>query len=340
MDPSAIISCNDSFCTKYHSEAIAICKALESGFELGLVELFGGFCAVAYKYLVGVVMLVVVVTALTVMVMMLVLMVAALTVMVMMLVLVVAALTVMVMMLVVVVTAFTVMVVMLVLMVTALTVMVMVLMLVLMVAPLSVVVMVLMLVLMVTALTVMVMVLMLVLMVATLSVVVMVLMLVLMVTALTVMVMMLMVVVAMRFFLKMLKLGGESRSLFHRLDDLSARKLIPRRRDDHSTRIVLSYKSNAFADFGIGDRFGVAKNDTSRVLYLIVEKFAKILHVHFAFVSIYNGRSTIELCTVCIRIFHSRNNVGKLTHARGLDKDSVGMIFVYNLFESFCKIAD
>ena len=301
VDPSAVISCNDSFCTKDHSEAIAICKALKSGFELGFVEFFGCFCAVAYKHFVGVMMLVVVVTALTVMVVMLVVVVTALTVMVMMLVVVVTALTVVVMMLVFMMTALTVVVMMLVVVVTALTVVVM------------------MLVVVVTALAVMVM------------------MLVVVVTALAVMMMHL---VMMRLFLKMLKLGGESRSMLHRLDDLCTRKLIPRCRDDHSTRIVISYKSNAFADFGIRNRFGVAKNDASRVLYLIVEKFTKIFHVHFTLVGIHNGRSTVEFCAVRVRIFYSRNNVGKLTHARGLDKDSVGMILVYNLFERFCKIAN
>ena len=166
-----------------------------------------------------------------------------------------------------------------------------------------------MLVIVVAAFTVVVV--MLVIVVAAFTVVVV--MLVIVVAALAVVVVML--VVMMSFFFKIFKLGRKCRSLFHSLDDLCTRKLIPGCRNDYRIVIVLSYKSNTFADFCIGDTVGVAENYASRVFYLIIEKFAKVLHVHLAFVSVYDGRSSVKLGAVSICILDRRNNVGELSYA-------------------------
>jgi hypothetical protein len=84
----------------------------------------------------------------------------------------------------------------------------------------------------------------------------------------------------------------------------------------------------------------VTENDASGIFNLIIEEFAKVLHVHLALVGVNNGCSSVELCSVCVRIFYCGNNVGELSYARGLDKYPVGMILVYHLLESFCEIAD
>ena len=142
--------------------------------------------------------------------------------------------------------------------------------------------------------------------VAALTVVMMV--LVVVVAALTVVMMVLMVM--MSFFFKMLKLGSQSRSVLHSLDDLCARKLIPRSRHDDCIGIMLSDQSDAFAYFRIGNFVGVAENDTRGIFYLIIEEFTEVLHMHLALVGIYNSRSSVKLCTVSICIFYCRYDVG------------------------------
>ncbi len=104
--------------------------------------------------------------------------------------------------------------------------------------------------------------------------------------------------------------------------------------------IVLFYKRNAFADFCFGDGVSVAENYASGIFYLIVEEFAEVLHMHLAFIGVDDGRSSVKLCSVCICIFDRRNDVGELSNARGLDKYSVGMILIYNLFECLGKVTD
>ena len=98
-------------------------------------------------------------------------------------------------------------------------------------------------------------------------------------------------------------------------------------------------KLNAFCNFCICHLTRVAKHDTTRIFYLVIEKFTEILHVHLALIGVNDGGKTAKHCTLCICTLDRLDNVGKLTDARGLDKNSVGRIFVYNLFESLGKIA-
>ena len=82
----------------------------------------------------------------------------------------------------------------------------------------------------------------------------------------------------------------------------------------------------------------MAKHDTTRALNLIVEKFSKVLHMHLAFISIYNGSKSAKNCPLCVCSFDRLDNVGKLTNAGGLNKNSVRGIFSNYLFKCLGKI--
>ena len=146
VDPSAVVTRNDSLCTEDHTVLFGIGEAVESCLKSVCVKLLGGLSTKAYEDLVCVVMVMIVmmtaraVAVLIIFVMMLMLM---LVIVVVMLMIVVATLAVVMMMLMLVVAAFTVVVVMLVIVVAAFTV---VMMLMIVVAALAVVMMVMMLV--------------------------------------------------------------------------------------------------------------------------------------------------------------------------------------------------
>ena len=192
-----------------------------------------------------------------------------------------------------------------------------------------------MLVIMMTALAVVVM--MLVIMMTALAVVVMMLMIVM--TALAVAVMMsVMVMMLVRFLFKLLKLISKCGLTLHSLKQLLARKLIPIGSNYNRFAIVHLDKLNAFCDLGIGHFARVAKHDAACVFYLIVKEFTEVLHVHLALVSVNNGGKATKHSTLGIRTLNRLDNVGKLTYARGLDKDSVGCIFDYYLFKCLGKV--
>jgi hypothetical protein len=221
--------------------------------------------------------------------------------MVMMLMFIMAAFAVMVMMLVVVMAAFAVMVMMLVVVMAALTVMVM------------------MLVVVMAAFTVMVV------------------MLVVVMAALTVVVVML--VMMMRVLLKLLDILCQGVFLLHRLYQLLARKQAPLRSNYNRFGIMISQKRYTFIDLLFGYFCRVTQNDTTRVFNLIIEKLAKILHVHFALVGIYHRSKSIKHRAMSIGVFNRAYYVGELTHTGRLDKNSVGSIFAYHLLKRRGKIS-
>ena len=99
-------------------------------------------------------------------------------------------------------------------------------------------------------------------------------------------------------------------------------------------------KLNAFGDLCIGHLTRVAEHDTARALDLIVEEFTEILHVHLALVGVNHRRKSAKNCTLSVRALNRLYNVGKLTDARRLDKNSVRIIFFYYLLKRFRKVTD
>ena len=83
----------------------------------------------------------------------------------------------------------------------------------------------------------------------------------------------------------------------------------------------------------------MAEHDATRVFNLIIKELAKVLHIHLALRSVYDRRKSVEssvmlLCTLC-----RLDNVRKLSYARGLDENTVGLIFVDNVCKRLREIA-
>ena len=344
VDPSAVVGSDNSLCAQNHSVLFGVGEAVKSRAERVSVELLGGLRAEAYEYLVGVVMVVsvlVVVTAGAVAVL------AVLVVMMLVLVLVaVALLTVLVMMMLVLMFVAMALLAVLVMMMLVLVAMaflavLVMMMLVLVAMTLLAVLVMMMLVLVIMAmalLTVLVMMmLMLVLMaMALLAVLVMMmLMLVIMTAALAVM-----MVMPVRLFFKLVHFCFKGGFSLHSLKKLCAGQLLPRGGNDNRGSVMLFEKRYAICNLLIGHFSCVAEYDTACILNLIVKELAKVLHVHFALVSVNDGGKSVKNRALGVCILGRLNNVGKLTNARRLDKNAVGSVFVDNLFESNCKVAN
>ena len=82
-----------------------------------------------------------------------------------------------------------------------------------------------------------------------------------------------------------------------------------------------------------------AKHNTACVFYLVSEKFAKVLHIHFALIDVRNRGESAENSVFRIDSLNSPDNIAELSDTRRLDEYSVGVKFGQNLFECLAEIA-
>ena len=76
------------------------------------------------------------------------------------------------------------------------------------------------------------------------------------------------------------------------------------------------------------------------MLYLVVIKLTKVLHIHFALINVCNGSKAIKCCTVLLCSFCSTDNIRKLTNTRGLDNYSIRCVLLKHLNKSLGKITN
>ena len=86
-------------------------------------------------------------------------------------------------------------------------------------------------------------------------------------------------------------------------------------------------------------QLGVRKDDAPGVFDLIIEKFAEILHIHFALARVYHGGKAVEYGAFRGGVLHGADNIRKFANARGLDENTVGRVLDNHFAERFAKIA-
>ena len=115
------------------------------------------------------------------------------------------------------------------------------------------------------------------------------------VVAMVILLMVMMTMMIMRTVLFFHQLLCKRISAIHRLQDHTAGKLIPRSCDNCCLFIMLLQKLLLF------HILCTAKHNCVRILYLIIEKFAEILHIYFTLCRIGNCDGTVQLnvCMLC-----------------------------------------
>ena len=133
--------------------------------------------------------------------------------------------------------------------------------------------------------------------------------LVLFVLVVVMMVMLVLVLVLFVLALNAFKRGGERVALFHRVEDLRAGELVPRRRDD-GAGILLAQQRDALGELFLLDARGAGEDDAPGGFDLVVEKFAEVAHIHFAFARVYDGAERIDRKLAVRRLLHGGHDVG------------------------------
>ena len=90
----------------------------------------------------------------------------------------------------------------------------------------------------------------------------------------------------MRFLHHMLHLLVESGFLFHSGEDLCTVQLVPIGSNDRSIGILLTQHSHALCQFRLAHTGGMAEDNGTRVLHLVVEKLTEVLHIHLALLGV------------------------------------------------------
>ena len=104
--------------------------------------------------------------------------------------------------------------------------------------------------------------------------------------------------------------------MFHSCQNLLAFQLIPRSRDDRSLRILLTQHSHACIQLVLRHLLGTADHDGSCVLYLVVKELTKVLHIHLAFLTVYNSHRAVQFyLLMCSHTHNSFGHVGQLANA-------------------------
>ena len=159
-------------------------------------------------------------------------------------------------------------------------------------------------------------------------------------TAAAFLILVVMMVMLMRLVLEVLELGGEGVLPLHGLENLRAGDLIPRGGDDRGGGVLLAQHGDAAVELLLAQTVGAGEDDRARVLDLVVEELAEVLHVDAALVRVDNGGKAVELEVIGLHALHGADNVGQLADAGGLDEDAVRAELLEHLLQSLLEVAD
>ena len=115
-------------------------------------------------------------------------------------------------------------------------------------------------------------------------------------------------------------------------------KAIPGSCNYNGTLVVLAKKLNTLGGLLLACGLCMRKHDSRCVSDLIVIKLTEVLHIHLALLNVGNGCKAVKDRTVLLCTLSSADNIRKLTNARGLDNNSVGVVFLKHLNKSLGKI--
>ena len=99
--------------------------------------------------------------------------------------------------------------------------------------------------------------------------------------------------VMMRFLHHMLHLLVESGFLFHSGEDQCTVQLVPIGSNDRGIGILLTQHSHALCQFRLAHTGGMAEDNGTRVLHLVVEKLTEVLHIHLALLGVHHGGKAV-----------------------------------------------
>ena len=84
----------------------------------------------------------------------------------------------------------------------------------------------------------------------------------------------------------------------------------------------------------------MAEDDTARIFYLVVEEFAKILHIHLALVDVNDSGKCVERGVVIRYALDCANDIRQLSDARWFYQNAIGTKAIEHLCECLSEVTD
>ena len=151
---------------------------------------------------------------------------------------------------------------------------------------------------------------------------------------------MVMVAVLLCLGLEMLQLVCERVGALHCGEELCTREGIPIGRDNGRMIVVRAEKCNRCGDLLVTALARVAEHDTACVFDLIVEEFAKVLHIHLALVDVNNGGEAVQDSPLHLYTLNGADDIGELADTRRLNENAIGREFGQHLFQCLAEVPD
>ena len=107
--------------------------------------------------------------------------------------------------------------------------------------------------------------------------------------------------------------------------------------ESDTSSIVLAQQFHTGCQLGICCFGCVAENNCAGTFNLVVEKFAEVFHIHFAFVYIHHCCNCVQL-NVSLNIHNSCDNIAQFANAGWFYHNAVRAVIPDYLFQRFAKI--
>ena len=150
---------------------------------------------------------------------------------------------------------------------------------------------------------------------------------------------MMMVMLMLLLLRKLLQRRGEGIAPLHRRQQLLAVQLVPRGRYNGSRWIFLPQQCYTGIQLFPAHTGSPAQNNGAGVLHLIIEKLAKVFHIHLGFGSVHHSGKAIQHHIMHLQILHRTSYITQLSHAGRLDQNAVGVIGLHHLLQRLAEIA-
>ena len=152
-------------------------------------------------------------------------------------------------------------------------------------------------------------------------------------------VVMVMLVVMLLLLGKLLQRRGEGIAPLHRRQQLLAVQLVPRGRYNGGGGVLCPQQCYTGIQLFTAHAGSPAQNNGAGMLHLIIEKLAKVFHIHLGFGSVHHGGKAVQHHIMHLQILHRTNYITQLSHAGRLDQNAVGVIGLHHLLQRLAEIA-
>ena len=126
---------------------------------------------------------------------------------------------------------------------------------------------------------------------------------------------------------------------FHGRQQLLAVQFVPRGRHNGGGGVLLPQQGHTGIQLFLAHTGSPAQNNGAGVLHLIIEKLAKVFHIHLGFGSVHHSGKSVQHHIVHFQVLHRPDDIAEFAHTRGFNEDTVGVIGIHHLPQRLAEIA-